>query len=135
MIDGGLRKLFHANVKRCHWTAIESGLTSRGIPDSHFCMPGSQGWVEFKRCKHWRVPMRPEQIGWIERQIRMGGRVFIAVRRAEDELWLLPGSTARTIKIDGLRAVPSHSVLGMWRIGSGAVLPWGEIRRILGSAK
>ena len=122
--------MFHQKVERCHWTAIESGLTSRGIPDSHYCLEGASGSFEYKKCAHWRVSMRPEQVGWIERQLRSGGRVFIAVKRADDEVWLLHGRAARHIKVDGLRTLPKHSIFGMWKRQE---IPWRAVRRLLWS--
>ena len=135
MIDGGLRKMFHANVEHCHWTAIESGLTSQGIPDSHFCLDGVSGWVEYKRAMHWKVGMRPEQCGWIERQLRNGGRVFIAVRQLQgggDKLWLLHGRAARHLVTIGLKSLPEGTLFGIWDLGHFS-LPWKTIRKLLKS--
>jgi len=105
MIDGGLRKLFHKNLPGFHWQAIETGGVGLGVPDSNFCREGVEGWVEFKTTDAFKVQIRPEQVAWIERRARAGGRVFIAVRRktkagprkgpAVDELWLLGPEFAR----------------------------------------
>src|SRR3954453_14766207 len=99
-MDGGLRKLFRQYVQPCDWQSIETAMTGGGVPDSNYCMDGVEGWIEFKLTTHWIVPLRPEQIGWLLRGTRFGGRVFIAVRRqtkvglrtaTADELWLLHG--------------------------------------------
>jgi Holliday junction resolvase len=98
MIDGGLSQLFQDNLPKVHWQRIETGGTGRGIPDLNGCYQGAEAWVECKRTKHWTVEVRPEQVGWIERRTRAGGRVFLAVRRAERELWLLWPQAARRLR-------------------------------------
>jgi hypothetical protein len=56
------------------------------------------------------------QVGWIERRLRAGGRVFILVRRARDELWLLPGRSARKLSTRELK-LNSLAPLGKWEGG------------------
>lgn len=104
MVDGGLRQLFRAKLPG-HWQSIETGLTGRGTPDANYCIDGVEGWVEFKMTKGWAVKMRPEQIGWIFKRTLNGGRVWIAVRRKDDELWLVPGSMVRTLASEGLKGL------------------------------
>lgn len=114
MIDGGLRQLFRDHLPGVHWQSVETGGTGRGIPDSNGCCDGVEFWVEFKQTDGWSVTLRPEQIGWIERRTRHGGRVWIAVRRRHaggvrrgtsvDELYLLPGRLARAARLNGLRS-------------------------------
>jgi hypothetical protein len=107
-MDGGLRQLFRKHIKSAQWTSIESGQTERGIPDSEFCFPGGiQGWIEYKQTKGWVIPKTkswPFQVAWIDRRARLGGRVFIAVRRI-DELWLYRGKDAKGLKTGGLKAI------------------------------
>jgi hypothetical protein len=81
MSDGDLRKIFRLNLPKFDWLAVETGATSRGVPDSNFCYKGREGWVEMKRAKGLRVSVSPEQVAWAERRIRHGGRVFCAVRK------------------------------------------------------
>jgi hypothetical protein len=102
MVDGGLRGLFRAKLPG-HWQSIESGLTGTGTPDANYCIDGIEGWVEFKATKGWKVTMRPGQIGWIFKRTLHGGRVWIAIRRKEDELWLVPGALVRVLAREGLR--------------------------------
>ncbi len=123
-IDGGLRKLFRDNLPQFDWCSIESGTTGGGIPDSNYCTRvggryaltgirdyGVEGWIEHKQTTGHAVTMRPEQIGWILRRVRHGGRVWIAVRQqapqgprreARDVLWLIPGAYAKEAKMHGL---------------------------------
>ena len=144
MIDGGLRKIFHGKLRGIHWQAIETGGTGRGIPDSNYCAPrpdgnGTEGWVEFKSTEGWAVDLSPDQIGWILRRIRMGGTVWIAVRRKHtggprkgdpvDELWILPGRLAKEAKELGLRGIKEDcAVLSS---GGQSAWDWDEIRRVL----
>jgi hypothetical protein len=110
--DAGLRPLFRQHLLQFDWCSVESGLTGRGIPDSNYCREGVEGWVEFKTTPGWTVPLRPEQVGWIARRCRHGGRVWVAVRQlhpggprqpARDSLWLIPGQLAMDAKAHGLR--------------------------------
>lgn len=127
---------------RCHWQSVESPLTGGGTPDANYCADGREGWVEFKKTTSWSVGLDPDQVGWLTRRSRAGGRVFVAVRRvaaegprrgdSADELWLLRGSFAREIKVSGLRGVPSRALLGCWP-GGPARWPWARIRDLLRS--
>jgi hypothetical protein len=120
-IDGGLRSLFRERIPEAHWQSIETGGTGRGVPDSNYCIPyhdprsgrgGREGWIEYKECSSAKIGLRPEQIAWISRRTRSGGRVMIAVRyRHEggtrkgdpaDELWMLEGGGVIDIAQRGL---------------------------------
>jgi hypothetical protein len=111
-LDGGLRKLFRENIPG-DWQSIEAESVGRGVPDANYCIRGREGWVEFKQTKGWTIDLRPEQVGWLERRARNGGRVTIAIRQkakegsrreARDVLWLIGGSYASLAKIHGLRS-------------------------------
>jgi hypothetical protein len=102
MVDGGLRQVFRQKLPG-HWQSIESGSTGGGIPDSNYCINGIEGWVEFKKTNGWAVRMRPAQVGWIFKRSLHSGRVWIGVRRKDDELWLVPGSMVRTLAEEGLK--------------------------------
>ena len=112
MIDGGLRKLFHARLPQFHFTSIETGSTGRGIPDDNYCHDTHEGWIEYKQTQTYNVGLRPEQVGWLLRRTRAGGRTFIAVRRKHDggkrkgksvdELWLYSGAGAKMLNELGL---------------------------------
>ena len=106
--DGGLRALFHENMKTAQWTAIETGAVSRGIPDTEYCFPGGvSGWIEFKRCRGNIVKYQPGQIAWIERRARLGGRVFVAVLREKDKAILIfHGRDARILASNLHMATP-----------------------------
>jgi len=137
VIDGGLRVLFHKNLKGLHWQAVETGGTGLGIPDSNFAGDGVEGWVEFKKTSTMAVGLSGPQVGWIESRLRHGGRVFVAVRHqttagprkgpASDALWLYPGSEARNLLVHGLR---SQNRLGYWP-GPPVKWNWSEIRALL----
>ena len=112
--DGNLRKIFQDHIKDIHWQSVETFSTGRGVPDLNFCgwqrtggVRPVEGWIELKSAKHWRLnhEFSPEQIAWIEQRIRFGGNVFIAVRRADKELWLFRGDACRD-----LNALPMHQI-------------------------
>lgn len=137
-LDGGLRSLFRDYVP-ADWCTVETGMTAQGVPDSNFCAQGVEGWVEYKQTTGWAVTLRTEQIGWITRRCRAGGRVFIAVRRrtlggarteAADELWLCRGSYAPDLKLNGLREAPQDALLGRWT-GGPSRWDWPAVREIL----
>lgn len=137
MTDGNLRKLFQKHLPEAHWQAVESFSTGQGMPDANYCFPGgAEGWIENKQTSGWTVDMRPEQIAWLERRSRLGGRTFIAVRRqvptgprrgaAVDGLWLYLGSQARELASRGLKN-PKDEPLFKWS-GGPANWNWPDIK-------
>jgi hypothetical protein len=136
MIDGGLRKLFRANLPAFHWMSCETGLTEQGVPDSNGCIDGIEFWIEFKKTATNKVPLRSEQVGWLMRRSRAGGRTFVAIRYhhtggplkgpAIDKLIIYPGASAKQLALTGLRNSPLFESEGgpsKWR--------WGEVGRVL----
>jgi hypothetical protein len=121
--DAGLRAIFRERLPQFDWCSIESGTTGRGIPDSNYCADGMEGWIEFKATPGWTCPLRPEQVGWLARRARYGGRVWIAVRQRgtprtpRDRLWLIPGDMAREAKAHGLEPLLSHRRAWKWEAG------------------
>lgn len=128
-VDAGLRQIFRERLPRFDWCTVEMGVTSRGVPDSNYCCEGVEGWIECKQAKHWRTVIRPEQIGWAERRIDHGGKVFCAVRRARDELWLYHGSQMRYLLKQRL---DECLTLGHWE-GGPAAWNWHRISQTLTS--
>jgi hypothetical protein len=125
--DGGLPKMFRQHLSAAQWTPVETGATSQGVPDHEYCYPGGkQGWVEFKSSMAWAVIIRPEQVGWLLRRHRMGGRSFIAVRRQLSELWMIEGGEAARLKADGLKGV--HPLLVCHEPWD-----WAQVEKILRS--
>jgi len=135
--DGGLRALFLSRLPNAFWQSIETGGTGLGVPDAHYCFPkGCNGWIEYKQTDANAVVIRPEQVAWIERYHRNGGRVFVAVRQqwklssrkfATDNLWLVDGSFVRTLLLHGLSGVAKSK---RWS-GGPANWRWDEIEKIL----
>jgi hypothetical protein len=133
-IDGGLRSIIQERMVGPHWTPIETGGTALGVPDLEGCLRGVQVWIECKDIDGWsaKAKMRPGQVAWIERRTRKGGRVFVAVRRAGEELWLFSGAAARPL-IDGERldrVIPAF-LLGRFE-GGPARWNWPKVAEILG---
>lgn len=136
-IDGGLFKLFQRNMPEIDMQRVETGGTGRGIPDINYCGAGREGWVEFKQTAGNSAGLRPEQIGWIERRVRHGGRVFVAVRRtkeagprrgpATDALFLFPGSAVRALHDLGVMSVTPILAAN----GPPQTWPWLAIQQIL----
>lgn len=138
MSDGGLRALFRKHITvGVQWTSIESSVTGGGIPDSEYCFEGGiSGWVEHKKADHWAVPSlkaRPLQIAWIARRARLGGRVWIAVRRAQDELWLVHGRGVAELAQDGLKRLPDN-LIAYRGVGGERRWNWDEVRLWLASS-
>jgi hypothetical protein len=135
--DNGMRPLFHGRLRDLHWQALELGVLGRGVPDSNYCGDGVDGWVEFKATETHAVPLRPEQVGWILRRCRAGGRVFIATRRQHDggpllgdptdELWIHEGWDAATLKAEGLLSAPPV----LHNEGGPSRWDWGLVRGVL----
>lgn len=129
-IDGGLRGIFREHLPQIMWTSIETGGTGRGIADSNFLTKdGIEGWIEFKKTEAFAVTMRPEQVGWIERRIRYGGRTWIGIRQIRkdgDHLHLVPGFAVRTLATEGLRSGAVSVYSPSWN-GGPANWPWRDI--------
>ena len=126
MRDGGLRQLFQKHLSEVHWQAIESWGTGIGIPDLNGCISGVEFWIELKQAKANKVKISPGQVAWIERRLRAGGHVYVAVRK-DTELHLFHGGDIRSLYIDGLRGAES---LGTWGNGP-AGWKWPEILAVL----
>lgn len=138
-IDGGLRDLFRTKLRQgFHWQAVETGGTGLGIPDSNFCCDFTEGWIEYKQTEGWSVGLRPEQIGWIHRRWRAGGKVWVATRRWHDggprrgdpvdQLWITPGGVVRELGSGGLRAVEEDSTV---LEGGPSRWDWERVRGLL----
>lgn len=135
--DGGLRNLFKKHLKKWHWQHMESGGTGGGIPDTNYCYQGVEGWIECKKTETESIRFRAEQVAWIDRRCREGGRVFIAVRRKHDggsikgrpvdELWLYHGIDVRALNTHGMN--PLWSVNFWWN--GPRKWDWDQIAAIL----
>lgn len=129
--DGGLRPLLRQHLPMVHWTTVESGAISPGTPDIHGCYNSVDFWIECKVTARWGVTLRPEQVGWLLRRARAGGRGCVLIRRQcvegprrerADQLWLVPGARAAEARAGGLRSPEACAEL----LGEGgpALWPW-----------
>ena len=135
--DGGLRPLFSERIKGAHFQPIETWSTGQGVPDVNCCLRGTETWIEFKVTATNAVRISTEQIGWIERRIRAGGRVLVIVRykclaglrrQAHDELLIFAGADVRALAVGGLTAAVA---LAAWDGGPRA-WDWGVVTKMLG---
>ena len=127
--DYGLRKTFREYLvpRGFDAMAVETRGVSVGAPDANYCKRGVEVWVEHKRIdERYRVTIRPAQVGWIERRLEHGGRVFVAAR-TRDELLLYHGNMIRE-----LQELPVTEVrnLGRWR-GRPSAWDWHTIEGLL----
>jgi hypothetical protein len=137
-VDAGLRKIFADNLRSAQWQSVETWSTGSGTPDAEYCFPGGfQGWVEYKRTAATAVRIASEQVAWAERRARMGGRIFLAVRKLcpagprrkpADELFLYLGRDIRKVYEEGLAVVP----LDRWP-GGPARWDWAQVQHYLTS--
>lgn len=94
-----------------------------GCPDTNGCWQGTEFWVECKQvsAENGSVPLRTEQVGWILRRCRAGGRVFVltwvhhegGARKGEavSRLVLHEGWDCAVIRDEGVGAAPPVLVL------------------------
>lgn len=139
MSDGDLRKIFQKFIPQFHWQSVETWSTGQGVPDCNFCGFGKEGWIEFKKTETHRVDISPEQVAWIERRIRCGGRCFVGIRRRHsggpvkgipvDELWLFSGKAIRALKFEKMTDV-KFLLHGNWS-GGPTGWEWPSIRELL----
>jgi hypothetical protein len=143
MKDDGLRDLFRVNLRDFDFQSVEMFLLASGVPDVNGCRKGVEFWIEMKRTSATAVAVRPGQVAWIERRLRHGGRVFVAVRQrstagprrgaARDVLWLLSGAAIRRLADGGLDAVDRRHVLAVFD-GGPAAWDWRTVAdRLVGA--
>lgn len=146
--------MFREHIPEAAWTSVETGGTAKGVADSNYLFSvGIEGWIEYKatRGAGMAVTFKPGQAAWLQRRARMGGRSWVAVRRAApatglfaamDELWLVPGAWAIELDHHGLDwvsrrwhemdgwAVHRGRLGGRWA-GGVSSWHWGEVERAL----
>jgi hypothetical protein len=82
-----------------HWSRVESGETSPGIPDVYYRLRhgkvGPQGWIELKQSRYptAKIPfkrggLRIDQEFWIEDEISLGGKVWIVAGVRNQVFWI-----------------------------------------------
>lgn len=135
--DGGLRQLFTKHIKNAHWQAVETWSTGQGVPDVNVCMNGHETWIEFKTTATNALRISSEQVGWIERRLRAGGRVLVIVRwrclaglrrQARDELLIFDGANVRALMVGGISAaIP----IERWD-GGPSYWDWDAVAKIIG---
>jgi hypothetical protein len=137
--DGDLKRIFRKHLPRFDFQPVEMDVLAPGVPDLNYCCDGVEGFIELKQTSAWSVVVGENQVPWVERRLRAGGRVFVAVRRrcpsgprrrAKDELWLLAGAAIRDLAEEGLRGVPAGRVLGRWTDGP-ARWDWPRVAQLL----
>lgn len=135
--DGNLRRIFHDKLLPWHWTPIET-ITVNGVPDAECCWKGVQFWIEYKFTSGFAVGLRPQQIGWLLRRSRAGGRCFVGVRRttlsttrapAVDQLYIFRGGDAGELGEHGLGPF-GPAPLGRWE-GGPSEWNWNEVSEVL----
>lgn len=76
-----------------------------GTPDLNGCISGVEFWIEFKQVKSmpkrpdtpvFKGCLRPEQVVWLYKRSRVGGRCFIVAYVEDvDIYYVIPGKYAR----------------------------------------
>jgi hypothetical protein len=108
-MDGELRTLFRKHLPMVAWSTIETGGVEPGVPDFNGLYEGIEFWVEMKKTDAWAVEVKAAQVGWHKLRQSKLGRTFFAVRRrnaGDDELYLIQGNLAGTLRDKGLRQCP-----------------------------
>lgn len=82
-----------------------------------------------KKVTGWRITISPEQIAWLARRSRAGGRVFIAARKQQhiQGFWLFPGTAGRQLATTRVTEVPAL----IQAKGNPGAWPWAEIEAAL----
>jgi hypothetical protein len=135
--DGGLRPLFVERIKAAHFQSVETWSTGQGVPDVNVCLRGTETWIEFKTTATNAVRISTEQVGWIERRLRAGGRVLVIVRwkcsaglqrEGRDELLIFAGADVRKLMLGGISAATPLN----WWAGGPRAWDWDVIAKMLG---
>lgn len=138
MADAGLRKIFSDHLTEAHWQPVETWSTGQGVPDVEYCFPGGfSGWIENKWTQAFALAIDGKQVAWIERRVRVGGRVFVAIRQkrdasarieARDALFLFAGSAVRKLYREGLKTDVSPLLISY---GKPEKWDWVAVKKIL----
>ena len=129
-MDGELRTIFRRHLPRVGWTTIETGAVEPGVADANGCYQGVEFWVEGKLTDGYTVEVKPSQVAWHRLRASKGGRTFFAVRRRTarvDDLYMIRGRHAATLKADGLRGCP----LALHSEGGPAKWSWPDVLELL----
>ena len=126
-LDGELRTIFRRHLPTVAWTTIETAAVEPGVPDSNGCYGGIEFWVEMKKTNGWAVEVKPAQVAWHKLRQSKRGKTFFAVRRKNDELYLIHGRYAAELREGGLKACPCLLSCA----GGPASWKWDEIFGIL----
>lgn len=97
-------KRFRSKLKAGHDIRVENPACP-GTPDFNDCIDGVEFWVEFKQVKAmpklsgtpvFKGCLRPEQIVWLYKRSRAGGRCYIAGYVEDLNItYIIPGKHAR----------------------------------------
>jgi Holliday junction resolvase len=91
------------SLSKVHWQRVESGGTSRGIPDVNGCFAGHEFWIELKILQGNRVSLTPQQIAWHTRRSSAGGVSWILVEDPRSKsIFLISGNQAINLSTNGL---------------------------------
>lgn len=102
------------------WNYIKKGLAGRGllnriessvgngIPDVLFCIPQKFLWIELKYVKEWpkrnttkvKLPLRPEQVIWINSRGNLSGLVFVLIK-IENDFFLIKHNEINELYANG----------------------------------
>ena len=64
-----------------HFSRVESGETSVGIPDVDYCIDGIEGHLEIKYGTGDKLPkIRPSQVNWFKARHKAGGSPFLLAK-------------------------------------------------------
>lgn len=78
---------------------VESHATSPGIPDVHFLLLGTGGWIETKQVQTEpkKVNYRPQQAAWLQQYARRGGITCTLIHVVKTDVVLyVPGRESLT---------------------------------------
>ncbi len=69
------------------------------VPDLYFKTEHKEGWIELKDLKKLtgtiRIPFRPGQFAWIQKQVRLNGTVYLFCTDENDSLWIFKNGCIR----------------------------------------
>jgi hypothetical protein len=78
MREKDLWSMVHGAWPHVHATRIENTATF-GVPDVNCCYQGVEFWLELKVAAGDFVVVRPTQLAWIIKHLKVNGKVFILV--------------------------------------------------------
>lgn len=110
----GLREAAGRAGHALDWYRIESGTTTRSVPDVFARWASFDFWLEMKVATGWQVKFQPGQPHWLMRQWGAKQNAFVLIGKlvkGRANAWLYRGDQSMKLAGQGMGMLPAELVL------------------------